>query len=73
MQLGRLKKVLKEICPQCGTVHLQLREQGIEFVSNIRFTVDEVIVCPNCEYELQIVPEKRRMERKKLIERNGYD
>lgn len=61
MELGRLKKVLKETCEICGT-HLQIRSHG-EIYYGRRFFSKEEIFCPMCEMSTPIKPEKRRAPR----------
>jgi hypothetical protein len=64
--LGRLKRSMKEKCPNCGhTLQLRVREEmqlvrGEEQVNEV-----EYIVCPidNCEYEAEIKEPKKRVER----------
>jgi hypothetical protein len=64
--LGRLKRSMKEKCPNCGhTLQLRVREEmqlvrGEEQINEV-----EYIVCPidNCEYEAEIKEPKKRVER----------
>lgn len=62
---GRLKRSLKEKCPDCGKV-LQLRvreidaiEKGIEIVLQ-----EEYICCSNqhCDYEQEVEQKRRRLK-----------
>lgn len=63
--LGKLKRTLKEKCPECGKV-LQLRileikgmRDGIETI-----TPEEYIRCSNsnCDYEKEIEQKRRRRQ-----------
>ena len=55
--LGKLRRVLKEPCPQCGSL-LQLRSQSFPLMERgEEYTVrKDKIVCPKCLYERR--PEK---------------
>lgn len=61
--LGKLKRTLKDKCPECKKV-LQLREkQEDTFIKGFPVTTaSEYIYCPSCGYEEEIKQKKRRVE-----------
>ncbi len=68
--LGRLIKTLKEMCPECGEQHLQLRSRELD--SNIE---QEYNYCPLCNYERKL-PYKdkgRKHGDKKRIRTETFD
>jgi len=68
--IGKLKRSLKERCPDCGKV-LQLRVMDIRAIIN----GDEVLVpkeyisCsnPNCDYERDVEQKRRRRQEEEII------
>ena len=64
--LGKLKTVLKDRCPTCGS-HLQVRNQGEVSLGTRYFSEDE-IVCINCGYTIPLQHEKRRIKNSDLEE-----
>jgi len=64
--IGRLKRSLKERCPECRSI-LQIRVRDIEEIRNggIVIASEEYIACSNknCYYEREI--EQKRIRRKK--------
>lgn len=64
-QLGKLKKTLKERCPECGA-HLQLRTRGEMVGGGGRGYSDDYTYCPTCDEETPLPRQKRRS--KELVE-----
>ena len=61
--LGKLKRSLKERCPECGKI-LQIRTIDIQVIENgIQVSVpEEYIACSNknCDYEREVEQKRRR-------------
>lgn len=59
--LGKFKTVLKDKCPNCNT-RLQIRTNSVQYIGT-RFFSEDVIICPDCGYSINLIPEKRRLKR----------
>lgn len=63
--IGKLKRTLREKCPECGSL-LQLREVSRkELYRGIQVTIsEEIVVCSNknCFYEKEIEQKRRRRQ-----------
>lgn len=63
--IGKLKRTLKERCPECGSL-LQLREVSRKelYHGAFVFVSEEIVICSNknCLYEKEIEQKRRRRQ-----------
>ena len=62
--VGKLRKILKEKCPDCG-VSLQLRVRGEKIVGKNRGYSDEYVYCPLCLTETSLRRKIKRIKGEK--------
>ena len=59
--LGKLKKTIKDKCPDCGGC-LQLRTRGKFIIGENRSYEDDYLYCPRCQSETEVRHEIRRFK-----------
>ena len=71
MILGRLKRSLKERCPDCGHI-LQVRVQDIETIQNgIEISIPKEYICcsnKNCGFERYVEQKRRRRKQEEELD-----